>query len=706
MQQTTRNTRALVAATIAALGLGAALTSATALAAPQINLSAVADSDSYAQFIVKYRAESAPGSSNAALHANIDRVANAFGRNVDHVRTLATGAQLIEVKGGKLNAADSRRFMQQFAGDDSVEYVEPNLRRFALLTPNDTNWASQWPLTNPATGSIAGMNMPAAWDIGTGSGVTVAVIDTGITPHSDLSANIVSGYDFVSDAAAARDGNGRDSNPNDEGDWWTNAECGPPPTPASQNSSWHGTHVSGTIAAVTNNAKGVAGVAFAAKVQPVRVLAKCGGSIADIVDAIAWASGGTVSGVPANPTPARVINMSLGGNGTCSASEQSSITGAINRGTTVVVAAGNSNTQASGSSPANCTGVIAVAALDRNGSRAYYSNYGSIVDIAGPGGDVRAASSNGILSTLNSGTTTQGAETYSYYQGTSMATPHIAGLAALLKAKDSTLTPAQIESNIKTNARPFPSGSTCTTTTCGAGMADAQRSLAALSPPPPNVLTNGVPATGLAAATGGAVNYTMVVPAGATNLKFVISGGTGDADLYVKFGSAPTTTTYDCRPYLSGNAETCNIATAQAGTYYVMVRAYASFSGVSLTGSYTTSTPPGPFFENQTDFAINDNATVESPIAVSGVSGNAPATLKVAVTIYHTYQGDLKVDLIAPNGAIAATLWNHAGGSADNIIQTFTVNASAYVASGTWKLRVNDNATADTGRIDKWSLQF
>ena len=222
---------------------------------------------------------------------------------------------------------------------------------------------------------------------------------------------------------------------------------------------------------------------------------------------------------------------------------------------------------------------------------------------------------------------------------------------------------------------------------------------------PPGNLTNGVPVSNLSAAAGGTLTFTMQIPTDTpiSNLKFAITGGTGDADLYVKYGSAPTTTVYDCRPYLSGNNETCNIATAQAGTYYVVLRAYSAFSGVSLTGSYTAG---GRYFENQTDFAITDNSTVESPIAVSGVSGNAPSTLKVGVTIYHTYQGDLKVDLIAPNGAIAATLWNHTGAGTDNIIQTFTVNASAYAANGTWKLRVNDNATQDTGRIDKWSLQF
>jgi PKD repeat protein len=218
------------------------------------------------------------------------------------------------------------------------------------------------------------------------------------------------------------------------------------------------------------------------------------------------------------------------------------------------------------------------------------------------------------------------------------------------------------------------------------------------------VLCNGVAVTNLSASTGATLNYTMAVPASSSNLKFEISGGTGDADLYVKFGSAPTTTSYDCRPYLGGNTETCTFATPQVGTYYVMVRAYSSFSGLSLKGSYSTVVP-GPYFENANNFTISDNATVESPIAVSGVSGNAPATLKVGVDIKHTYIGDLKVDLVAPDGSVY-TVHNRAGGSADNILTTYTVNASTEVANGTWKLRVNDNAAQDTGFIDKWSLQF
>jgi carboxypeptidase T len=240
----------------------------------------------------------------------------------------------------------------------------------------------------------------------------------------------------------------------------------------------------------------------------------------------------------------------------------------------------------------------------------------------------------------------------------------------------------------------------------GASNSTSKTVVVSTTPPPGNVLSNGVPATGLSAATGASLNFTMQVPAGATALKFVTSGGTGDSDMYVRFGSAPTDTVYDCRPYLGGNAETCNIATAQAGTYHVRLKAYAAFSGLTLTGSYSTgSPPPGAFFQNLTDYAIADNATVDSPITVSGVSGNAPATLSVSVNIVHTYQGDLKVDLVAPDGSLY-NIHNRTGAGTDNIIKTVTINASSEVANGIWKLRVNDNASGDAGYINSWSMQF
>jgi Proprotein convertase P-domain/Bacterial pre-peptidase C-terminal domain/Carboxypeptidase regulatory-like domain len=218
-------------------------------------------------------------------------------------------------------------------------------------------------------------------------------------------------------------------------------------------------------------------------------------------------------------------------------------------------------------------------------------------------------------------------------------------------------------------------------------------------------LTKGVPVTGLGATTGNSLNYTMVVPAGATNLTFTMSGGTGDADMYVKFGSAPTDTVYDCRPYLGGNAETCTFAAPQAGTYHIRLKAYSTFSGVSLVGDYGTGGGGTQTYTNGTDFTINDNATVESPITVSGRSGNAPSNTPVAVNIVHTYKGDLKVDLVAPDGSVYV-LHNRTGGSTDNIIQTYTVNLSSEPLNGTWKLRVNDNAGGDTGRIDTWSITF
>ena len=220
------------------------------------------------------------------------------------------------------------------------------------------------------------------------------------------------------------------------------------------------------------------------------------------------------------------------------------------------------------------------------------------------------------------------------------------------------------------------------------------------------VLTKGVPVTGLGAATGASLNYTMVVPAGSTNLTFTTSGGTGDVDMYVKLGAAPTDTVYDCRPYASGNAETCTFAAPSAGTYYVRLKAYATFAGVSLVGNYTTGGGGGTTtYSNTTPFAIGDNTTINSPITVSGRTGNAGTAVPVAVNITHTYKGDLKVDLVAPDGSIYV-LHNRTGGSTDNIIQTFSVNLTTEALNGTWNLRVNDNASGDTGTLNSWSITF
>jgi len=230
-------------------------------------------------------------------------------------------------------------------------------------------------------------------------------------------------------------------------------------------------------------------------------------------------------------------------------------------------------------------------------------------------------------------------------------------------------------------------------------------SVTVTAPPGGNVLQNGVALTGQAGAANSQTFYTLVVPAGASNLKFVTTGGTGDADLYVKFGSAPTTASYDCRSQGSTNAETCNIATAQAGPYHVMVLGCSAFTGLSITGSYTTGGGGTQTYSNTTDYTISDNATVDSPIVVSGRSGNAPSNASVTVAIVHTYQGDLKVDLVAPDGTLY-NIHNRTGNGTDNINKTVTLNLSSELLNGTWNLRVNDNGPGDVGMIDSWSITF
>lgn len=412
--------------------------------------------------------------------AQVSALSAAAGVELAFVRELATDAIVVQLPDW-LTLSAVNQIAEQMLSLPEVAYAEPDMLMATLVTPNDPNYGSQWHYFAPVAGSY-GINLPAAWDKSTGAAtVVVAVIDTGITNHPDLVGRTVAGYDFVADNRIGNDGNGRDSDPSDPGDWITAAESASGFFAGCQvrNSSWHGTHVAGTIGAASNNSVGVAGINWNAKVLPVRVLGKCGGYSSDIIDGIRWAAGLSVSGVPANANGARVINMSLGGSGACGTAYQSAINAAVSAGTTVVVAAGNSNADAVNFSPANCANVITVAATNRNGGRAYYSNYGTTVELSAPGGDTSSGAGNGILSTLNSGTTVPGSANYAYYQGTSMATPHVAGVVSLLLSVNPSLTPAQITSLLQSNITPFPSPSSCTTTTCGRGILNAATAVTA-----------------------------------------------------------------------------------------------------------------------------------------------------------------------------------------------------------------------------------
>ena len=419
------------------------------------------------RLIVRLR-EPETGVAAASASSRLDRVAGRVGARLQRLRGMSGNAHVVQLS--RLHSrAEAAALARQLALDPDVQYAEPDLRMVALRIPNDPSYSQQWHYFE----ALGGINLPLAWDRTVGSAaITVAVIDTGSTAHPELDGRRVAGYDFIGDTTMSQDGDGRDADASDAGDYGCNG---------GGNSSWHGTHVAGTIGAASDNGSGVAGVNWTSKIQPVRVLGRCGGYISDIADGMRWAAGIAVAGVPANATPARVLNLSLGGSGACGATFQNAINDVVARGTVVVVAAGNSSADVSNATPANCTGVIAVAATTRSGGRAGYSNFGQNVALSAPG--------SSILSTLNTGSTTPGAPGYATYSGTSMATPHVAGVVSLMLSINPAMTPAQVLTALRSSARTFPTGtgSDCTIGMCGAGIVDAAAALAFAVPPPPPV---------------------------------------------------------------------------------------------------------------------------------------------------------------------------------------------------------------------------
>ena len=423
------------------------------------------------QFIVKFKDPAARVAADRAKA--FGRAAAKLGATAKDVRATSSGARVLRTD-KKLGAADAAKLLASLRADPAVAYAEPDALLHAMAAdPNDTYFEFQWNLSEQP----GGMRVTRAWDVTRGSGQVVAVVDTGITSHIDLTGNILPGYDMIDDPANARDGDGRDSDPRDEGDWTDIGQCADG-TPQ-MSSSWHGTHVAGIIAAVAGNSEGIAGIAPQAKILPVRVLGPCGGLTSDIADAVVWASGGHVAGVPDNANPARVINLSLGGAEACPQAFQDAINTATGRGAAVVTAAGNESAQASSSNPGNCQNVINVAASGPSGALAPYSNFGSAVDVTAPGGDMTplpggtddSGVAGGILSTLNDGPTPAGPAAYYFSEGTSAAAPHVSAAAALLMAQmGPAATPAAVEARLKRTARPVPGGCPAG---CGAGLADA-----------------------------------------------------------------------------------------------------------------------------------------------------------------------------------------------------------------------------------------
>ena len=375
------------------------------------------------------------------------------------------GVRLMQAPG--MDAKTTLELAAQLAARSDVEYAEPDRRIRSLLIPNDTGFKDQWALGSSANGRL---NMPDAWSVTTGSSVTgpnpvIAVVDSGVMlKHPDLASKILPGYDFISDASVAADndpsdaGNSRDANPDDPGD---------------DEKSYHGTHVSGIAAAIGNNRLGVAGVSWGARILPARILGIGGGAVSDMIDAVLWAAGIDSDSLPPsyphNPNKADVINLSVGGNGTCSSAEQEAFNQVIASGTAVVIAAGNENVDAWTTDPASCAGPIVVGAVGRDGTRASYSNYGSRISIMAPGGDKNPG--GGILSTIKDAAGKPG---YGYKLGTSMAAPHVAGVIALMRSLRPKLTPGQLEDLLDVEADPVNCSGRVG---CGLGLIDAGAAL-------------------------------------------------------------------------------------------------------------------------------------------------------------------------------------------------------------------------------------
>ena len=445
---------------------------ATAAASASAHGNAAKVTEPSDRFIISYAENSAAGKVIAPAKAYGENVLNSLPAKDKEALTAAAGKFSVKLESvtahamstaavklsDKLTVDQVKEFISTLEAAHGIEAVEPDLHVTALgntsaqdsNVPNDPYFSEQWDMTS---GSY-GINATNAWSQSTGKGITVAVIDNGVlTDHPDLEGQLLPGYDFISDAKRARDNDGYDADPYDEGDWNEPGEC-PAPNGADRGrpSSWHGSHVAGTIAAHTNNGDGVAGVAPDAKIVPVRALGRCGGESANIVDAITWASGGKVNGAPANKNPAQILNLSVGGARVCPRFYQKAINAAVERGSIVVAAAGNNNEDARNAAPASCENVITVGATTSTGTRSSFSNYESQT----------APRSIG----------------YSDMVGTSQAAPHVSGTIALMLAANPDLKTAEIVSILQNTATPL---SKCDQKSCGAGIVNAASAVAEAS---------------------------------------------------------------------------------------------------------------------------------------------------------------------------------------------------------------------------------
>jgi serine protease len=487
------------------------------------------------RFIVKLRAQNISARVQAQASGDeLAMLADRTGVSLLRSRSMAGAMHLMQVRAALSEAPSAT--LERLRADPVVEFAELDQRRYPHAIPNDPMFHDQWYLQS---GQASAVNAVTTWDTTAGnSGVVIAVLDTGVRfDHPDLRGStgnrLLPGYDFVSGESnssflVANDGTGRDPDPSDPGDWVSTADTSNPVFSGCtvENSSWHGTRVAGLLGALTDNSAGVAGMTWRGWILPVRVLGKCGGFDSDILDAMRWAAGLHVDGVPDNPYPARIENLSLGSAGTCPSSYQAVINEVIAAGVLVVISAGNEGGPVD--APANCPGVAAVAGLRHAGTKVGYSNVGREIALSAPAGNCvnttpGSACLYSIDTTVNSGTTTPVTSTYtdqiSRNIGTSFSAPLAAAIGGLMVSVNGNLGPRQLIARLQEGARPFPTTNdtgtpptchvpidssdvqanecVCTTQTCGAGMASAEGGVTAALRPIATIKLTSVIAPGL-----------------------------------------------------------------------------------------------------------------------------------------------------------------------------------------------------------------
>jgi serine protease len=576
--------------------------------------------------------------------------------------------------------ADVGAVLAQLRADPTVAFADVDERRYPhAITPDDPLFVAtggatgQWYMQTPtAGGDAAATDAVSAWGITEGSsGTVIADVDSGILfNHPDLlragfGGRLLPGYDFVSEDLdrtnsnplgsflIANDGDGYDPDPSDPGDWvssmdMTNsplvfppADCGDPnstPVDGPTNSSWHGTRVMGVLGAITNNGTGIAGMTWNPYLLPVRALGKCGGFDSDIIAGIQWSAGLPVNGVPDNPYPADIINLSLGGSGNCTTAYQNLVTQLEGMGVLVVASAGNESGPVD--APGNCAGVLAVAGLRNVGTKVGYSSFGQQVGIGAPAGNcvnLSGACLRSIDTTSNDGLTVPGNNTYTNQTnvnlGTSFSAPIVSGIAALMRAVNGNLTPAQLIARIEASATPYPPAGTtplcsssvsstsecaCTTTTCGAGMVNAFSAVkAALNPiAAVKIPSNLAPGTASYDASGSvaACNQTIksyawsatggvTVPAGSTGPQVMATWSGTSGKLFLTVTDMAGGTDTDTITFTAGGATTSG--PSSAGT------------SANACPAPMTVTPAAP--------------TIDAVFAPASVAPNATAVLTITL---------------------------------------------------------------------------